>query len=149
MFYKSQAFVCTNGEALVLVSFVDCYPLGLAQLNSSFLNHTINLLWMKQWPEVFTGLWFWEAAIPTTQSHGGMRKPVQKEMRWSTEKCYESLSILIWAKIFSAGPSLMFMVLMRWSSFRRSRAWPSISWERNSSAISWHPGKHKQYIWYL
>lgn len=28
---------------------------------------------------------------------------------------------------------------MRWSSFNRSRACPSISWDRNSSAISWQP----------
>lgn len=45
------------------------------------------------------------------------------------------------AKILSAGPSLMFMVLMRWSSFKRSKACPSISWDRNSSAISWQPAQ--------
>lgn len=28
---------------------------------------------------------------------------------------------------------------MRWSSFNRSKACPSISWDRNSSAISWQP----------
>lgn len=55
------------------------------------------------------------------------------------EMGYESLSMLIWAKILRAGPSLMFMVPMRWSSFSSSRACPSISWERNSSAISRQP----------
>lgn len=45
------------------------------------------------------------------------------------------------AKILSAGPSLMFMVLIRWSSFNRSKACPSISWDRNSSAISWQPAQ--------
>lgn len=60
------------------------------------------------------------------------------------EMGYESLSMLIWAKILSAGPSLMFMVPMRWSSFSSSRACPSISWERNSSAISRQPAAHHQ-----
>lgn len=32
---------------------------------------------------------------------------------------------------------------MRCSSFRSNRAWPSISCDRNSSAISWHPVKPK------
>lgn len=60
---------------------------------------------------------------------------VMKELRGG----YESFSMLIWAKILSAGPSLMFMVPIRWSSFSSSRACPSISWERNSSAISRQP----------
>lgn len=72
------------------------------------------------------------------------------QTRWGCGKGYESLSILMWAKIFSAGPSLMFMVLMRWSSLRSIKAWPSISWERNSSAISWQPGaKEKIFDWLI
>lgn len=65
---------------------------------------------------------------------------------WRRSECkvsYEFFSTLIWAKILSAGPSLMFMVPMRWSSFSSSSAWPSISWQRNSSAISKQPAaKH-------
>ena len=45
------------------------------------------------------------------------------------------------AQILSAGPSLMFMVVMRWSSFSSIKAWPSISWRLNSSAYTQHPGK--------
>ncbi len=53
---------------------------------------------------------------------------------------YASFRELMWAQSFSAGPSLRFMVLTRWSSVRSSRACPSISWERNSSATSGPPG---------
>ena len=53
---------------------------------------------------------------------------------------YESLSILISAKSLSAGPSLMVKVPMRCSSFSSSKDWPSISCERNSSAIARQPG---------
>lgn len=47
---------------------------------------------------------------------------------------------LMWAQIFSAGPSLMFMLVIRWSSVSSSRAWPSISCSRNASATSLQPG---------
>lgn len=43
----------------------------------------------------------------------------------------------------------MFMVPMRWSSFSRRRACPSISWERNSSAISRQPADTHQQQWAL
>lgn len=52
-------------------------------------------------------------------------------------------SVLMWAQIFRAGPSLMFMLVIRWSSVRSSRAWPSISCSRNASATSPQPeNKH-------
>lgn len=35
----------------------------------------------------------------------------------------------------------MFIALMRWSSVSSNKACPSISCDRNSAAISWHPGK--------
>lgn len=54
---------------------------------------------------------------------------------------YASFKELMCAQSFSAGPSLRFMVLTRWSSVRSSRACPSISWERNSWATSWPPGE--------
>lgn len=43
------------------------------------------------------------------------------------------------AQIFRAGPSLIFIALIRWSSFSKRRACPSISCALNSSAISWQP----------
>lgn len=52
----------------------------------------------------------------------------------SLEHYCSSRRELILAQIFNAGPSLMFMAVMRWSSLSNSRAWPSISCERNSSA---------------
>lgn len=50
----------------------------------------------------------------------------------------------MWAQILRAGPSLMFMVDMRCSSFSRSRACPSISWERNWEASSSQPETKKK-----
>lgn len=46
---------------------------------------------------------------------------------------------LMWAQILSAGPSLMFMLVMRWSSVSSSRACPSISCSRKASATSLQP----------
>lgn len=43
------------------------------------------------------------------------------------------------AQILRAGPSLMFMVEMRWSSRSSRRAWPSISCDRNWAANSSQP----------
>lgn len=45
----------------------------------------------------------------------------------------------MWAQIFRAGPSLMFMVDMRCSSFSSSRACPSISCDRKWGACSSQP----------
>lgn len=53
-------------------------------------------------------------------------------------------SALMWAQILRAGPSLMFMLVMRWSSVSSSSAWPSISCTRNASATSLQP-EHKQH----
>lgn len=60
------------------------------------------------------------------------------------KRWHQSLRLLMWAQILSAGPSLMFMVDMRCSSFSSSRACPSISWQRNSSAISRQPAATHQ-----
>ena len=49
--------------------------------------------------------------------------------------------VLMRAQILRAGPSLMLMAVIRWSSFSSSRACPSISCCRNSSAYSPHPGR--------
>ena len=57
---------------------------------------------------------------------------------------YQSLRLLMWAQILSAGPSLMFMVDMRCSSFSSSRAWPSISCDRNWEAISSQPAERRK-----
>lgn len=54
---------------------------------------------------------------------------------------HQSLRLLMWAQILRAGPSLMFMVDMRCSSFSSSRAWPSISCDRNWEASSSQPAK--------
>lgn len=65
--------------------------------------------------------------------------------RISNLSLHHSRSVLMEAQILSAGPSLMFMVEMRWSSRSSSRAWPSISWERNWAASSSQPEqKQKQ-----
>lgn len=53
-------------------------------------------------------------------------------------------SALIWAQIFSAGPSLMFMLVIRWSSVSSSRAWPSISCSLKASATSLQPAMKRR-----
>lgn len=62
-----------------------------------------------------------------------------KEIHW-----HQSFRLLMWAQILSAGPSLMFMVDMRCSSFRSSRACPSISCDRNWVAKSSQPAQQRK-----
>lgn len=57
---------------------------------------------------------------------------------------HQSLRLLMWAQILRAGPSLMFMVDMRCSSFSSSRACPSISCDRNWEASSSQPTRTKR-----
>lgn len=52
-----------------------------------------------------------------------------------------SRRLLMEAQILSAGPSLMFMVEMRWSSRSSRSACPSISCDRNWAASSSQPGE--------
>lgn len=139
-----------------LLEMMDCRPLpGWHKLNtraicnqvtpSCFKDETVQLCWELMFmvlrssnPQDPKPQWDKETSAEV------LGCPFQT--RWSCGKGYESLSILMWAKIFSAGPSLMFMVLMRWSSLRSIKAWPSISWERNSSAISWQPGAKEKLL---
>lgn len=57
---------------------------------------------------------------------------------------HHSRRLLMEAQILRAGPSLIFMVDMRWSSRRSSRACPSISCERNCAASSSQPEHNKK-----
>lgn len=52
------------------------------------------------------------------------------------------------AQILRAGPSLIFMVEMRWSSRRSMRACPSISCDRNWAASSSQPEHERKTRWY-
>lgn len=52
----------------------------------------------------------------------------------------------MWAQILRAGPSLMFMVDIRCSSFSSSRACPSISCDRNWEASSSQPANRRTKI---
>ena len=61
--------------------------------------------------------------------------------RLQRRNSHESFSELMCAWSLSAGPSLRFMALTRWSSVRSSRACPSISCERNSLATSFPPAE--------
>lgn len=58
---------------------------------------------------------------------------------FSVFRCHWFFRELMWAQILSAGPSLMFMLVIRWSSVSSSRAWPSISCSRKASATSLQP----------
>ena len=51
-----------------------------------------------------------------------------------------SLREVIFAHIFKAGPSFIFMADIKWSSFSNISAWPSISCDLNSSAYGLQPG---------
>lgn len=61
-------------------------------------------------------------------------------------RLYHSRRVLMEAQILRAGPSLMFIVDMRWSSRRSSRACPSISCDRNWAASSSQPEDNKTRI---
>lgn len=58
---------------------------------------------------------------------------------------HQSLRLLMWAQILRAGPSLMFMVDMRCSSFSSRRACPSISCDRNWEASSSQPAEEDKW----
>lgn len=62
---------------------------------------------------------------------------------WRTEPFQASFRELMHAQSLSAGPSLRFMALIKWSSVRSSRACPSISWERNTSATPSPPAQRE------
>jgi len=67
-------------------------------------------------------------------SHSCMKIKFQRIM-------YHSFRELTREQILSAGPSLTFIVIMRWSSFSNINAEPSISCCRNSSAYMLQPGR--------
>lgn len=60
-----------------------------------------------------------------------------RHQKWGPS--HHSRRLLIEAQIFRAGPSLMFMVEIRWSSLSSNRACPSISCDRNWVASSSQP----------
>lgn len=57
-----------------------------------------------------------------------------------------SRRLLMEAQILRAGPSLMFMVEMRWSSRKSSSACPSISWDWNWAASSSQPDRPRDSV---
>lgn len=82
-------------------------------------------------------VWFLRACLEQKEEkniYNTVRTQAVWEAVWMCVRYCSSRKALILAHILRAGPSLMFMAVIKWSSLSRSNAWPSISWERNSSA---------------